>query len=81
MKLKIKKVVPETVEVWHDEYGFIGEANEYEFDLLRIDIKENKLEGYYVLKDSVQYHIDRSGVLVDWNFFNFKEQCIEKLLS
>lgn len=81
MKLKIKKVVPETVLIYHDEYGFIGEANEYEFDLFRIDIKENKLEGYYVLKDDTQYHIDRKGVLVDWDFFDFKERCIEILLS
>lgn len=81
MKLKIKKIVPETVMIWHDDYGFIGEANEYEFDLLRVDIKENQLEGYYVLKNNTQYHIDRRGVLVDWDFFELKEECLEKLMS
>jgi hypothetical protein len=80
MKLKIKKVVPETVMIWHDDYGFIGEANEYEFDLFRVDIKENQLEGYYVLKNNTQYHIDRRGTLVDWDFFKLKDECLEKLL-
>ena len=81
MKLNIKKVIPETVMVWHDDYGFIGEANEYAFDLLRVDIKENQLEGYYVLKNNTQYHIDRRGVLVDWDFFELREECLEKLMS
>lgn len=81
MKLQIKKVIPETVDVWHDEYGFIGEANEYEFGLLRIEIKRNELEGYYVLKNGTHYHIDKNGNLDRWDFFTSFDKILEDLLS
>ena len=81
MKLEIKKVIPETVMIWHDEYGFIGEANEYEFNLLRVDIKENDLDGYYVLKDKNRHYIDSNGTVDHWNFFELIYTTLSKLLD
>ena len=81
MKLEIKKVIPETVMLWHDEYGFIGEANEYEFNLFRVDIKENELDGYYVLKGKNKYYINSDATLNHWDFFKLTDITLSKLLG
>jgi hypothetical protein len=79
MKLTIKKVIPETVMIWHDEYGFIGEVNEYEFNLFRIEIKKNKLNGYYVLKDENCIYINQKGQVESWEFFKLMEETLDEL--
>jgi hypothetical protein len=79
MKLTIKTIIPETVSLWHDDYGFIGNANEYEFNSFRIDIMENELEGYYVLKNKTRHYINKNGTLSHWSFFNLMEEQLEKL--
>lgn len=81
MKLEIKKIVPETVQIYHDDYGFIGDANEYEFNSLRIDIKRNKLNGYYVLKNDTRYYINKNGTLDEWNFFDQIFNQLDELLD
>jgi hypothetical protein len=81
MKPEITKITPETVNIYHDEYGFIGEANEYEFNDLRIQIMNNKVEGYYVLKGDVRYYINNEGRLADWAFFGLYEDQLRQLLK
>jgi hypothetical protein len=78
-KLTIKKVIPETVMIWHDDHGFIGEANEYEFNLFRIEIKKNKLNGYYVLKDENCIYINQKGQVESWEFFKLMEETLDEL--
>jgi hypothetical protein len=63
--IKYKQIKPQTVDVWSDEYGFIGNVNEYEFNDIRIQIKEQKATGYYAFFNGEKYYIDTDGKL-DW---------------
>ena len=81
MKLQIKKITPETVEIHHDQYGYIGTANEYEFNQLRIDIMNSDEDSeYYVLKNNVRHYINNDGRICKWNFFELHESQLRELL-
>jgi hypothetical protein len=81
MKLTIKTIIPETVSLWHDDYGFIGNVNEYEFNSFRIDIVENELEGYYVLKNKTRFYINKNGTFSHWSILDSFEERLEKLTA
>lgn len=83
--IKPVRIFPETVDVYHDEEGYLGTVNEYEFNQFRIDImseyRGNKcVTPYYVLRDDIQYHIDYSGRLEKWAFFDTIENQLRQLL-
>ena len=44
----------------------MGEANEYELLDLRIQIKEAKVWGYYIIFNGQKIRIDRKGELEDY---------------
>ena len=81
MKLTPKKIEPETVKVHHDEHGFIGEMNEYEFTDFRIQIMDAKATGYYVATDEGPSRINSQGRIEKWSFFNLQEEQLRKLLK
>ena len=64
--IKYKQIKPQTVDVWSEEYGYIGNVNEYEFNHLRIQIKEQKATGYYVFFNGERIRIFPSGGLEEW---------------
>ena len=62
--LRITKIKPPEVQFWYKE-TFIGYVNEYEFNDLRIQIKDDKIEGYWVFSDDKEYHIFNNGRLTE----------------
>ena len=74
--LTINNIEPQIVAIYHSEGGFIGYANEYEFNDFRIQIKKNYYPGYYVsLVRTIhgyknigvdRYYIDIDGRLPNW---------------
>lgn len=59
--IRVKKIQPETVRVFGPEEEDLGYLNEYEFNDLRAQIKENKAEGYTLVFNQVLYCIDKDG--------------------
>ena len=79
--IKPDKITPETVDAYGPD-GFIGTLNEYEFNDLRIKIKNAKFEGdtgYYISFNGYNIEINKHGVLKDWPkglFSLFESQCM-----
>jgi hypothetical protein len=63
--IKYNKIEPQTVEIWNSD-GFFARVNEYEFNDIRIQIKKEQAEGFYVLLDDQKYFIDKDGRIIDW---------------
>lgn len=66
--LSITPITPEKVQIFYkdnENYILLGEANEYEFNDLRIKIKQNKLSGYYIKHNDDMIPIDCNGRL-EW---------------
>ena len=88
----LNRIQPPVVAVYHDELGFIGSANEYEFNDLRIQIKKHKEEGYFVrVVDTSQgfnaigedaYYIAKDGGVPDWpdDLFPLIEEQLQQLM-
>ena len=47
--IEIKKISPQTVEAFDPDDKSLGFLNLYEFQDLRIQVKQKKLEGYYLM--------------------------------
>jgi len=60
---KLNKISIPMVHIWHKEYGYIGEANEIEFDDFRLQIVDNLHEGYYITdsKEGNPIEVDAMG--------------------
>lgn len=63
----INRITPQTVEVFTPKGRSMGFVNEYEFNDLRVQIAENKLEGYYVMYNNIKHPIDKNGRIEDWS--------------
>lgn len=68
MKIKKPQIELETVGIFYMEDGMKHQfdVNYFEFNEVRIQIKNNKLTGYYVCFDSKFYPIDTNGRVKDW---------------
>lgn len=67
----VKKIEPPTCKMYDPNHNFLGVVNEYEFFDIRVQIKEQQLEGYYAiftLDSDHDYHlsIDKDGRSNDW---------------
>ena len=65
--LQIKKIIPPTVEVYYaDPFPVpVGTLNEYEFFDLRAQIKENNIQGYFIIFNDCRYIIKPDGSIQD----------------
>lgn len=63
----VNKIVPQEVEVFNPDDKSLGFVNEYEFNDLRVQIAENKLEGYYVMYNDIKHPIDKNGRIENWS--------------
>jgi hypothetical protein len=80
--IKINKIIPQTVEAFTPDNISLGFINEYEFNDLRIQLKENKVDGYYLMFNDLKHQIDKDGRLPLWSkgFFDLQENQLMKLL-
>jgi hypothetical protein len=69
--IKFNKIEPQTVEVWNSD-GFFARVNEYEFNDIRIQIRNfnrNNPRGgtdWYALYNDQKIKIDTDGKVEDW---------------
>lgn len=59
--IEVKKIEPQTVEVFNAFHQSLGFLNEYEFNDLRAQIAEQEVESYYLMFDDFQFSIDKHG--------------------
>jgi hypothetical protein len=81
--IQYNKIEPQNVEIWNSD-GFFARVNEYEFNDIRIQIKKEQAEGFYVLLNDIQYFIDKDGRIIDWpkeGLFNTINDQLEELLD
>lgn len=78
--LKIKKIVPQTVEVYYKNV-LVGIVNEYEFYDLRLQIKNGNIDGYFVLFNGEKISINPNGYTDKWpsGFFDLTIDQLSKL--
>lgn len=62
MSLPLIRILPPTVKVYAPGGIFLGQANEYEMNDLRVRIREAKATGYLVVDETETPHvIDKDG--------------------
>lgn len=79
----INRITPQTVEAFTPKGRSMGFVNEYEFNDLRVQIAENKLEGYYIMYNDIKHPIDKNGRIENWSqgLFDLFEIQLSKLFS
>jgi hypothetical protein len=75
--IKIKKIEPPRVYVYKDKDEFVGYLNEYEFNDLRVQIKFEKISGYYFEFNNRRIYICSDGKLQHYphGLFDFNTKC------
>ncbi len=63
--IQYNKIEPQIVEIWNSN-GFFARVNEYEFNDIRIQIKKEQAEGFYVLFENEKCFIHSNGGLGNW---------------
>lgn len=61
MNIQINKIIPFTCEAFDPQGKSLGHLNVYEFNDLRIQIKMNKVSGYYMMFEDYKIRIDKYG--------------------
>ena len=90
--ITLKGIIPQAVDVYRDtEDGteYIGRANEYEFNDLRIQIKNENATGYYAIFNpewgdvGMKVVINPNGSITNWpkGFFDLYEQQLDQLVT
>lgn len=73
--LEIKKIKPPYCNLYSPEGKRLGRLNEYQFHDIRVQIKQQKLEGYYCIFNTPEgehrFEIDSDGRSNDWNDYTF----------
>lgn len=80
--IKVNKITPQTVELFNPQDESMGFINEYEFNDVRIQIKEQQAEGYYCMFNGERFDINKDGRSQDWfeGFFDLLDKQMSKLL-
>lgn len=81
--VKLNKIEPQIVEVYHVEEGLIGKLNQYEFNDLRVQICREQVIGYFVFFNERSYPIDANGRISGWpkGLFDLFDEQLEQLLT
>ena len=64
--IKIRKIVPPTLEIYDPRDKLLGVVNEYEFLDIRVQIKKAQANGYYLIFKGKKVMIDRNGQLEEY---------------
>lgn len=78
----VNKITPPKTFLYSPENELLGEINEYEFLDVRVQIKNNQLEGYYCIHNGEKLLIDKNGRIANWpiGFFDILETFYMNLL-
>lgn len=82
MSLKIKKIVPPTVDFYSPDGTYLGNLNQYEFLDAKAQIKELQLSGYFCVFEGKKIRIDRNGTQEEYpkNMFQELTDCYMRLI-
>lgn len=61
--IKINRIIPQRVCLFNPDNKLMGLVNEFEFNDIRIQIKENKISGYYITYKKEKLFITDKGQL------------------
>jgi hypothetical protein len=80
--VEYKKIEPQTVEVWNKD-GFFARVNEHELYDIRLQIKNQEIDGFYVVYDGMDIRINIKGQLEHWpvGFFDLTDYYLQLLLD
>ncbi len=81
--IEINRIVPPSHEAFDPEDKSLGFLNMFEFNDLRIQIMEEKAEGYYMSYNGIKLFIDKDGMLPNWpnEFYDLFEKQLNRLLG
>lgn len=66
IKVVVKRIEPQTVELFDPQDNSLGFVNEYELGDVKIQIAKHKLSGYYVKFEERKIRIGVQGTLEDY---------------
>lgn len=77
-----KQIPIQTVEVWNQD-GFFARVNEHELQDIRLQIKNQEAEGFYVVFEGQNILINKRGELSHWpkGFFDLTDYYLCLLLD
>lgn len=64
--IQIKKITPQTVDLYSPDGIHLGALNEYEFLAARVEIKERQERGYYCIFNDRKIRLDENGTLEEY---------------
>lgn len=81
--IQVNKIIPQTVELFSPDNISMGFINEYELYDIRVQIYEQKAEGYYVMYNNNRIDINSSGRIMfnGDGFFDIIDNAINKLIG
>ena len=59
--MEVKRIIPQTVEFYSVNDGFICDINEYEFNNIKIELKKNNEEGYFCKFNGEKVFFSKNG--------------------
>lgn len=79
--IKLNKIEPQTVEVWNAN-GLFAVVNQYEFNDIRIQIKNAKETGWFAVFEEIVINIDTDGRCDIWpdGFFDLSIKQLRQLV-
>jgi len=85
MFIRVNKIIEHTSKLYDPNGKFIGEITSHlELNDIRIQIKENKVDGYYIMwKDDYRIFIDKYGRLDEWpkGFYDLFDDQLDALID
>jgi hypothetical protein len=81
--IEVKKISIPYVDLYDPSGTHLGQLNEYEFTDVRVQIKEKKISGYYIIFNKRKIMIGKNGGLEEWpdGLFDQLEKLYLSLLS
>lgn len=81
--IKINKIKPFSCRAYDPNGKYLGKLNEYEFNDLRIQIRTERAEGYYMRFNGEKIVINSQGKCRNWphGFYDLQEEQLSKLMG
>lgn len=83
MKIKVNKIEPFKAQAYDSKGRLLGLLNEYEMNDLRIQIAQNRAEGYFMVYKGEKIPIDKEGKIKSWpiGFYDLIEDQLAELFK
>lgn len=81
--VEYKEIPPQYVDVYKPNGEHFSKVNEHELYDIRLQIKNQELEGYYIVFENVRIYINIKGQLDHWpkGFFDLTDHYLSLLLD